>query len=352
MKRMNEKTTEKKGFVYSVESFLDRYKLPAWILLAGVLLAVPFMGFNSYLMRILIMIGVYAMLGMGLNILTGYTGLVSLGHAGFFAIGAYTASLLMLRLNMPFIAAMLIAACVTGLVGLLVGLPSLRLTGSYLTIVTLGFGEIVKMIIVNWDSVTNGTLGLKNIPKPSFFGVEMTLSNHGLYYTMLVLVLLVALVCIAIIRSNTGRTFQAIKEDELAATMMGIRTIRYKLLAFVISAFITGIAGSFYATLVGFIDANSFTFDVSVLIISVVIVGGMGTMRGMFLGAVLLIAFPEISRSLMEYRFVVYGLLLVLMMRFRPQGLLGWKSQMPYKLSKRVKAALGDPKSVPVQPES
>lgn len=221
-----------------------------------------------------------------------------------------------------------------------VGLPSLRLSGSYLTIVTLGFGEIVKMIIVNWDAVTNGTLGLKNIPKPSFFGVDMTLANHGLYYMMLVLVLLVAVASMAIIRSNTGRAFQAIKEDEMAATMMGIRTMRYKVLAFVVSAFITGIAGAFYAPLVGFIDANSFTFDTSVLIISVVIVGGMGTMRGMFLGAALLIAFPEVSRSLMEYRFVVYGLLLVLMMRFRPQGILGWKSQMPYKLSKRAKAIL------------
>lgn len=352
MKRLNEKSSEKKGFVYGMESFLDKYKVPSWILLTVVLLAVPFMGFSSYLMRILIMIGIYAMLGIGLNILTGYTGLVSLGHAGFFAIGAYTASLLMLRLNVPFVAAMLIAACVTGLVGLLVGLPSLRLTGSYLTIVTLGFGEIVKMIIVNWDSLTNGTLGLKNIPKPSFFGVEMTLSNHGLYYTMLMLVFLVTIACVAIIRSNTGRAFQAIKEDEMAATMMGIRTVRYKLLSFVISAFITGIAGSFYATLVGFIDANSFTFDVSVLIISVVIVGGMGTMRGMFLGAALLIAFPEVSRALMEYRFVVYGLLLVLMMRFRPQGLLGWKSQMPYKLSKRVKMALADQKNTPTRTES
>lgn len=340
MTKMNEKKTEGKGFIFAMDSFLDKYKLPACILVAALLVAVPFMGFSQYLMRIFIMIGIYSMLGMGLNILTGYTGLVSLGHAGFFAIGAYTASLLMLRLNVPFLAAMAAAACMTGFVGLLLGLPSLRLSGSYLTIVTLGFGEIVKMIIVNWDAVTNGTLGLKNIPKPSFFGAEMTLANHGLYYMMLVLVLLVAVASMAIIRSNTGRAFQAIKEDEMAATMMGIRTMRYKVLAFVVSAFITGIAGAFYAPLVGFIDANSFTFDTSVLIISVVIVGGMGTMRGMFLGAALLIAFPEVSRSLMEYRFVVYGLLLVLMMRFRPQGILGWKSQMPYKLSKRAKAIL------------
>lgn len=344
MTKLNEKKTEGTGFIFRMESFLDKYKLPVCITGAALLLAVPAFGFSQYLMRIFIMIGIYSILGMGLNILTGYTGLVSLGHAGFFAIGAYTSSLLMLRFNVPFLAAMICAACLTGAVGLLLGLPSLRLTGSYLTIVTLGFGEIVKMIIVNWDVVTNGTLGLKNIPKPSFFGVSMTLANHGLYYMMLVLVFLVGVASMAIIRSNTGRAFQAIKEDEMAATMMGIHTMRYKVLSFVVSAFITGIAGAFYATLVGFIDANSFTFDVSTLIISVVIVGGMGTMRGMFLGAALLVAFPEVSRSLMEYRFVVYGLLLVVMMRFRPQGLLGWKSQMPYKLSKQAKALLAGKK--------
>lgn len=339
MKNMKTQT-ENKGFIFQVESFLDRYKVQAWGILAVVLVALPFLGFSQYIMRILIMIGIYSMLGMGLNLLTGYTGLVSLGHAGFFAIGAYTSSLLMLHFNLPFLLAMLAGACLAALVGMLLGLPSLRLSGSYLTIVTLGFGEIIKMVIMNWSTVTNGTLGLKNIPKPSFFGVNMTLANHGLYYMMLILVLLVGLSCMAIVHSRTGRAFQAIKEDEMAATMMGIKTTRFKVFSFVLSAFITGVAGSFYASLVGFIDANSFTFDVSTLIISVVIVGGMGTMRGMFLGAALLIAFPEVSRFLMDYRFVVYGLLLVVMMRFRPQGILGWKSQMPYKIPKLAKKQL------------
>lgn len=338
--KMNKESTENKGFIFTMESFLDKYKVPAWSILAVILIAVPFFGLSQYIMRILIMIGIYSMLGIGLNILTGYTGLVSLGNAGFFAIGAYTSALLMLRLNMPFLVAMLAGACLSALCGLLLGLPSLRLSGSYLTIVTLGFGEIVKMVIVNWDAVTNGTLGLKNIPKPSFFGFNLTLANNGLYYMMLGLLLVVSLATVCIIRSNTGRAFQAIKEDEMAATMMGIRTMRFKVLSFVLSAFVTGIAGSFYASMVGYIDANSFTFDVSVLIISVVIVGGMGTMRGMFLGAALLIAFPEVSRALMDFRFVVYGLLLVVMMRFRPQGILGWKSQMPYRLSKLTKKLL------------
>jgi branched-chain amino acid transport system permease protein len=247
---------------------------------------------------------------------------------------------MLLRLNSNFIVAMVCAAILTAACGLLLGLPTLRLSGNYLTIVTLGFGEIVKMIIMNWDPVTNGTLGLKNIPKPEFFGEKLTLANHGLYYMMLVLVLLVSAACHVIVRSRTGRAFLAIKEDPIAATMMGINITGFKIQAFVLSAFITGIAGSFYASLVGFIDQNSFTFDVSMLIISIVIVGGMGTMRGMFLGAAILIAFPEVSRFLMDYRFVVYGLLLVLMMRFRPQGLLGWKSQMPYRMPGAAKKQL------------
>jgi branched-chain amino acid transport system permease protein len=208
------------------------------------------------------------------------------------------------------------------------------LKGTYLAIVTLGFGEIVKMILINWDKVTNGTLGLRNIPRPEIFGLKLTLANNGIYYMMLVLVVLITLLCLLIVKSKIGRAFIAIKEDELAATMMGIKTTRYKILSFSISAFITGIAGAFYASMIGFIDPNSFTFDISTLIISIVILGGMGTIRGMFVGAAILIAFPEVSRFMMDYRFVVYGVVLVVMMRYRPQGLLGWKSQMPYKFPK------------------
>lgn len=329
-----------KNFIFKLESFIGKYKIPIAAICTLVLLGLPFAGFSQYVMRIIIMIGIYSMLGLGLNILTGYTGLVSLGHAGFYAIGAYTASLLSLRLGANFIISGLGGALMAALCGLLLGLPTLRLNGTYLSIVTLGFGEIIKMITTNWDPVTNGTLGLKNIPRPSIFGIKLTLANNGIYYLMLILVGLVTLACILLMKSKIGRAFVSIKEDELAATMMGIKTTRYKILAFVISAFITGIAGAFYASMIGFIEPNSFTFDVSTLIISIVILGGMGTIRGMFLGAGILIAFPEIFRFLMDYRFVVYGLILIIMMRFRPQGLLGWKSQMPYKLPKLVKQQL------------
>ena len=329
-----------KNFIFKLESFIQKNKITVAAVGALVLLGLPFMGFNQYVMRIIIMIGIYSMLGLGLNVLTGYTGLVSLGHAGFYAIGAYTASLLSLNFGVNFFVAAIGGAVAASICGFLLGLPTLRLKGTYLSIVTLGFGEIVKMVLTNWDVVTNGTLGLKNIPRPSIFGMNLSLKNNGIYYLMLVLVVLITLVCILLIKSKTGRAFMSIKEDELAATMMGIKTTRYKILAFVISAFITGIAGAFYASVIGFIDPNSFTFDTSIIIISIVILGGMGTVRGMFLGAAILIAFPEVFRFLMDYRFVVYGLILILMMRFRPQGVLGWKSQLPYKLTKLVRQQL------------
>ncbi len=333
-------TTNKKSAIFEMEKFIEKYKLPIGIVSAVVLIALPLLGLSQYIMRILIMIGIYSMLGMGLNILTGYTGQVSLGHAGFYAIGAYCSALLSLKFGFNFIIAALLGASLAAICGLLLGLPTLRLKGTYLSIVTLGFGEIVKMVLMNWDKVTNGTLGLKNIPRPSLFGFELTLSNNGIYYMMLALVALVTVSCIVIIRSKIGRAFLSMKEDELAATMMGIKTTRYKVLAFVISAFITGIAGAFYASMISFIDPNSFTFDTSTLIISIVILGGMGTIRGMFLGSAILISFPEVSRFLMDYRFVVYGLILILMMRFRPQGVLGWKSQMPYKFPKLARKVM------------
>jgi branched-chain amino acid transport system permease protein len=322
------------NLVLKFETFVEKYKLPLAIVCTILLLVFPYTGINQYILRIAIMIGIYSMLALGLNILTGYTGQVSLGHAGFYAIGAYTASLLSIKLGVNFFIAAIAGAVLSSICGLLLGLPTLRLKGAYLSIVTLGFGEIVRMITINWDKVTNGTLGVKNIPKPSILGIKLTLANYGLYYLMLVLVALIVLLCTLIIKSKIGRAFMSIKEDELAATMMGIKTTQYKILAFVISAFITGIAGAFYASLIGYIEPNSFAFEISILIISIVILGGMGTIRGMFLGSAILISFPEISRFLMDYRFVVYGIVLVVMMRYRPQGLLGWKSQMPYRFPK------------------
>lgn len=335
-------TIKKNGFLYVFEHFIDAYKPVFLALIAALAIAFPFTPVaDRSTQRIVVMILLYSMLGMGLNVLTGYTGLVSLGHAGFYGIGAYCCALLQVKLGWSFWPALLAGGCFTALIGFLLGLPTLRLSGTYLSIVTLGFCEIVQMVLKQWESVTNGNYGIRNIPKPVFFGFECKLQNGGFYFIILALMVLTALGCMAIKKSKSGRAFLAIKDDELAATMMGIKTARYKILSFVISAFITGVAGGFYSVINnGYIEPTNFVFNISVLIISVVVVGGLGTIRGMIFGAALLQLFPQVFRFLNEWRFVIYGLLLVVMMQFRPQGALGWQSTLPYRLSKRTRAEL------------
>jgi branched-chain amino acid transport system permease protein len=325
---------------YKIELFFSRRKAVLIPAACGLFFLVPFLGFNQYILRIFIVIAIYTMLTLALNLVAGYTGQLSMGNAGFYAIGAYTSTLLLMRADINYWITIPLAAILAGICGLALGLPTFRLRGSYLTIVTLGFGEIVRMILMNWDSVTNGTLGIRNIPAPGIFGVTLSIRNGGFYYLALFLVILVSASSWCIVNSKIGRAFVSIREDEIAAQMMGIKTTKYKALAFVLSAFFSGLAGAFYAPMVAYIDPNSFTFEVSSQIISMAILGGLGTMRGMYFGAAVLIIFPEVSRFLMDYRFVIYGLILVLMMRFRPQGLLGWQPRIPLKFSRAVNSDL------------
>lgn len=322
--------------ITQIRNFINNHKKMVYIILTLLILVIPYISPSQYILRIIIMIGVYTILALALGLVTGYTGQVSLGHAAFYAIGAYTSAILTTRYGISFFVSAPIAALTAGLGGLLLGLPTLRLSGTYLAIATLGFCEVVRMVLLNWEVVTNGPLGISKIPRPSVFGHQLTLANNGLYYLMVILVVLTTATMIAIIRSKMGRALKAIREDELAATMMGIKTTTYKVIAFVISAFFSGLAGAFYAHLIRFIDPNTFTFDTSILILSIVILGGMGTINGMFLGSTILISFPEVLRFLQEYRFVVYGVLLVVMMRFRPQGILGGQKKTDYKLPKGI----------------
>lgn len=319
---------------------MSKLKAPIIGLLILLLFLVPFININSYFLNILNKVLIYIIMALGLNVLVGYTGLVSLGQAGFVAIGAYSTTILMTKYNINFFVAVLIALIIAGLFGILLGLPTLRLKGTYLTIVTLGFGEIIKTIIIIWDSVTNGPLGIRNIPGPKLFGIELSTSNGGLYILTLISMLLVMVFSSKLYKSKTGRAMRAIKLDENASVMMGLNTTYYKVLSFVIAAVICALAGSIYATQLGYIDQNTFTFDMSTMILSIVILGGMGTIRGMVLGSIVLTVLPELSRNLMDYRFVLYGLVLVLMMRYRPQGMLGWRDKKPYPLSERSKDSL------------
>lgn len=319
-----------------IHMLTDKYKKILYPILAILLLALPYILNSQYLMRIVIMICVYSILGLSLGLITGYAGQTSLGHAAFYAIGAYVSALVSANFGISFFITAPIAAIVAAIMGLLLGLPTLRLSGTYLAITTLGFAEVVRMILLNWQSVTNGPLGISRIPRPELFGFELTIANNGLYYLILIFLVFTTITIFFIVNSKIGRALTAIRDDEIAAIMMGVKTTYYKVIAFVVAAFFSGLAGAFYAHMIRFIDPNTFTFDTSILILSIVILGGMGSMKGMFLGAFLLISFPEALRFVQEYRFVMYGLILVLMMRYRPQGLLGGHKKTDYKFPKGV----------------
>lgn len=304
----------------------------ALILLA----AVPFVVTSQYVLRVMCLIGIYSILTMSLNLITGYMGQSSMGHAALYMMGAYFSGLLGSKLGWPFWVTLPFGIVGGAIGGLILGVSTMKLSASYLTVITLAFGEVVEMVVLNWNNVTNGPLGVRGIPRPEIFGWQLTTANGGFYWLMLVLVVLTIVVCTNVVNSKFGRAVRAIKEDELAAKLMGINTASYRVQTIVLSGAIAGMAGAFYASMNRYIDAQTFSFDVSMTILCIVIFGGLGSIPGMIFGSLVLIIFPEVLRSLADYRFVVYGLLLIFMMRFRPQGLLGGLSRRPYTLPKGI----------------
>lgn len=293
---------------------------------------VPFAVRSQYVLRLLCLIGVYSILAMSLNFIAGYMGQTSMGHAALYLMGGYFSGLLGSKLGLPFWITIFAGIAGGALGGLVLGLATMRLSGSYLAVITLAFSKVVEMIVLNWNSVTNGPLGVRNIPRPKLFGWELTTANGGFYWLMLVLAAAAVLVSLRVVNSKFGRAVKAIKEDELAAKLMGVHTAAVKVQTIALSGAMAGMAGAFYASMNRYIDANTFNFDISMTILCIVIFGGLGSIPGMIVGSILLISFPEVLRSLSDYRFVVYGLLLIFMMRFRPQGLLGGLSRRPYEL--------------------
>ena len=325
------------GLYEKITDFLGKNKkivIPVTYLL---LASVPFLGVSQYFIRVLCLIGVYSILTLSLNLIAGYMGQTSMGHAALYCLGGYFSALLGSKLGWPFWITILFGVLGGALGGLILGLSTMRLSGSYLAVITLAFAEVVEMVVLNWNDVTNGPLGVRNIPRPSIFGWELTTSNGGFYWLMLVLVTVAILVSLCVVNSKFGRAVRAIKEDELAAKLMGVHTAAYKVKTIVLSGALAGMAGAYYASMNRYIDANTFNFDVSMTILCIVIFGGLGSIPGMIVGSVLLIAFPEVLRALSDYRFVVYGLLLIFMMRFRPQGLLGGLSRNPYRQPRGVR---------------
>ena len=295
----------------------------------------PFV-FSSYLVRVACTIMVYAILAMSLNVMCGYCGILSMGHAAFLCVGSYVAALLMKNLGFPWLVSACAAFIVSGLLGFVLALPTLKLSGAFLVMVTIGFNEIIKTVALSWRKVTGGALGIKNIPGPKLGGFTFTLYNKGFYFLAVVLMVIFGLACQAIKQSSWGRTMRAIKDDELAVSMVGMYPVRYKILAFVIGSSIAGFVGAYYASLLGFIDPTTFSADMSKIILCAVLLGGLGNVPAMAFGAIIIVAIQEVFRFASEFRYVVFGLMLIILMRYAPEGFFGRPSKKPYRLPKGV----------------
>jgi branched-chain amino acid transport system permease protein len=286
---------------------------------------------SGYLVTILITIAIYAILAHSLNVITGHAGQISLGHAAFFGIGAYTAALLYTKAGLPFWIDVPLAALVAGLVGALLGIPCLRVRDDFLAITTMGIGFVVEAVFL-YIPFFGGAMGIGGIDLPAWAGREIAKSE----YLLLILAALAASYFLDYIlgRSWIGLAWSSIREDEQAASALGVDIVRFKVMAFVLGSALAGLAGAFYAHFLTFIMPYNFGFGQSIMILCMVVFGGIGTRWGPLVGAVVLGILPEISRPIMEYRTLLYGLLLVGMMRFQPNGLLGADSILMVSLTK------------------
>ena len=275
---------------------------------------------SAYTVTVLITLGIYVILALSLNLITGYAGQISLGHAAFFGIGAYTAALASTKMDSPFLLDLVLAALAAGIVGAVLGIPCLRVRDDFLAITTMGIGFVVEAIFLYTDFF-GGAMGIGNIAAPSLLGVE--LGKPGFLVFILLVILGVVGTDRWLSRSWVGLAWAAIREDETAAGAVGVDIVRFKVFAFVVGSAIAGVAGALYAHFLTFIMATNFGFGQSIVILSMVVLGGIGTIRGPIVGAVVLGALPEVSRPLLEYRTLLYGVLLLLCIRFQPQGLLG-----------------------------
>lgn len=317
------------------------------LVLLGLAAAVlfPFLPFaDRYWLDLAILILTYLVLGWGLNIVVGLAGLLDLGFVAFYAVGAYAYALLAIHLDVSFWLALPLAALLAAFAGFLLGFPVLRLRGDYFAIVTLGFGEIIRIVLLNWSEMSGGPDGLTGVPRPSFFGIAGFERNPSegetafhqlfglefstmhrivfLYFIVLALAVLASYVAKTLRRMPIGRAWEALREDEIACQAVGISRASIKLWAFMISAAFGGMAGAFFATRQGYVSPESFTFIESAIVLAIVVLGGMGSQLGVFLATLLIIGLPEAFREVEQYRMLVFGAAMVLVMIWKPAGLL------------------------------
>jgi branched-chain amino acid transport system permease protein len=322
----------------------NRRALPITLVGIAFAVALPFLPFSSrYLIDLGTTVLIYVMLGWGLNVVVGLAGLLDLGYVAFYAVGAYTFALLAHDLGLSFWQALPFSGLVAASFGVILGFPVLRLRGDYLAIVTLGFGEIIRIVLLNWSPVTGGPNGISDIPRPSFFGLPFARSAPDgvttfheffgfefspnqrvtyIYFVILTLALVTNLFTSRLRRLPIGRAWEALREDEVACRALGINPTNVKLSAFGIGALLGGFAGCFFATRQGFISPESFTFIESATILAIVVLGGMGSQMGVVLAAILLVTLPEFGRAFAEFRMLIFGAAMVAIMVWRPRGLL------------------------------
>ncbi|MFC0408765.1 high-affinity branched-chain amino acid ABC transporter permease LivM [Roseomonas elaeocarpi] len=327
-------------------------KLPSWVsrvvapVLLGLALVMPFIpGIGRYELDLAVLVLTYVMLGWGLNIVVGLAGLLDLGYVAFYAVGAYTYALLAQYFGLSFWVCLPLAGIMAAFWGVLLGFPVLRLRGDYLAIVTLAFGEIIRVVLINWVSLTNGPNGISGIPRPGLFGLDFSMSGGPgtfagffgltpspihrvifLYYLILAMALLTNWVTLRLRRQPLGRAWEALREDEIAARALGINITVTKLTAFALGAMFGGFAGAFFATRQAFISPESFTFIESAIILAIVVLGGLGSQLGVAIAALVMIGGFEVFRDLQEWRMLVFGAAMVVIMVWRPRGIVSTRT--------------------------
>jgi branched-chain amino acid transport system permease protein len=298
--------------------FLLSLSLPLWV--------------PHYPLHLACTIGIFVILAVSLNIVVGFTGQISLGHAAFFAVGSYTSSLLAIKFGIPFWAGIFAGGIVSFGFGILLGIPTLRVRDIYLSVVTICFGLMVQLALVNLESITGGARGIYGIPRPSI-GEFAFATPQSFYYIILFFALLTILSTLRLLRSRYGRAFLSIRENELAAETVGVKTTYYKILAFAISSFYAGLAGSLYAHYVSYINPDAFTFGTSVDVLVMIVIGGLGNVWGSVIGAFVITLLPEYLRFMQQYYRAVFGLALIFMMVFMRSGIISVFQRIPWSRS-------------------
>lgn len=298
-----------------------RLPRPVLAVVLLVVLAVPLAG-QPYVTQIGINALIYGLAAMSLTLVAGTVGQVSLGHAALLAIGGYASALFAANLGWPVALTIPLGGVVAAALGTVLIYPAFRMSGHYVSIATMAIAEIVALVILNWTGLTGGSMGLSGIPPLAIGPIDLS-NARSTYYVCLSLVIVMALLQARLLRSHLGRSLRAVRDDEIAAKSFGLSPSRYKMIAFLFGGFGAGLAGAISAHLFSYIDSNTFGLDLSILVLTIVILGGLGNIAGALLGAVLLVALPELFREVAQYRELVYGLALILLIRFRPQGLLG-----------------------------